>query len=104
MRIFFWILLFFVLLFSGADAQKKFTSGNGEIRFASKAQLELIKAGSNKLQGILNPATSEFAFLVNISSFQGFNSGLQRKHFNENYMESEKFPLARFSGKVIEQI
>jgi hypothetical protein len=104
MRIFFWIPLFFVLRFSPVNAQNKFTSNNGEIKFASKAQLELIKAASNKLQGILNPTTNQFAFLVNMPSFQGFNSELQRKHFNENYMESDKFPVAKFSGKVIEQI
>lgn len=87
-----------------SEAQNKFTSGDGQIKFASKAQLELIQANSTKLQGILDPASNKFAFLVNIQSFQGFNSELQRKHFNENYMESEKFAEARFSGKIIEQI
>ncbi len=104
MRIFFWAVLFFVMVVSVADAQKKFTATNGEIKFASRAQLELIRAGSNKLQGILDPGTNKFAFLVSIPSFQGFNSDLQRKHFNENYMESEKFSVAKFSGKVIEQV
>jgi polyisoprenoid-binding protein YceI len=86
------------------DAQNKFTSTSGEIKFASRAQLELIQASSSKLQGILDPVTNQFAFLVNVQSFMGFNSDLQRKHFNENYIESEKFPDARFSGKIIEQI
>src|SRR5690606_5941870 len=45
-----------------------------------------------------------FAFTVGIKSFQGFNSALQREHFNEKYMESERFPNARFSGKIIEPI
>jgi polyisoprenoid-binding protein YceI len=87
-----------------AEAQNKFTTSNGEIKFVSKAQLELIKARSNKMQGVIEPVTNKFAFLVNMQSFQGFNSELQRKHFNENYMESEKFPQARFGGKIIEQI
>ncbi len=39
-----------------------------------------------------------------MESFQGFNSTLQREHFNENYIESDKYPEARFSGKVIEDI
>jgi hypothetical protein len=35
-------------------------------------------------------------------SFQGFNSPLQKEHFNENYVESDKFPEASFKGKIIE--
>src|SRR6478735_1604512 len=86
------------------EAQNKFSTSNGEIKFASKAQLELIKASSNKMQGVIDPSTNKFAFLVSMQSFQGFNSERQRKHFNENYIESEKFPTAKFSGKIIEQV
>lgn len=104
MRIFFCGLLWLGVVISKSEAQNKFTSDNGQIKFASKAQLELIQANSTKLQGILDAATNKFAFLVNVQSFQGFNSELQRKHFNENYMESDKFSQAKFSGKIIEQI
>ena len=96
--------LFLMSFACWAGAQNKFTTNKGEIKFASKAQLELIKANSSKLQGAIDPAKSKFAFLVNVQSFQGFNSDLQRKHFNENYMESEKFATAKFSGKIIEQV
>ena len=95
--------LFFFLISSQLGAQK-FSTKEGVIKFVSRAQLELIQASSTKLQGVLDPATSQFAFLVDIKSFQGFNSGLQQHHFNENYMESEKFPYAKFSGKIIEQV
>lgn len=37
-----------------------------------------------------------------MESFDGFNSGLQKEHFNENYIESSKFPEATFNGKIIE--
>jgi hypothetical protein len=103
MRIFFCGLLLLGVIVQ-SEAQNKFTSANGQIKLASRAQLELIQANSTKLRGILDPATNKFAFLVNVQSFQGFNSELQRKHFNENYMESEKITEARFSGKIIEQI
>ncbi len=103
MRIFLcWLIVLCFLL--KAEAQNKFSTSNGEIKFASKAQLELISASSNKMQGVIESSTNKFAFLVNVQSFQGFNSELQRKHFNENYMESEKFATARFSGKIIEQV
>ncbi len=83
---------------------QQYTSRSAEIKFASKAELELIKASSNKIQGIIDIPTRKFAFLVNISTFQGFNSDLQRKHFNENYLESDKYAAAKFSGKIIEDI
>lgn len=83
---------------------QKYSIERGSINFASNAQLELIKASSDKVQGLLDPATNQFAFTIEIKTFEGFNSALQREHFNEKYMESETFPRARFSGKIIENI
>lgn len=77
---------------------------NGEVRFSSEAPKELIKASSRKLQGILDTEKMIFAFKVYIPSFMGFNSPLQRDHFNENYMESRNFPDAVFRGKIIESV
>jgi hypothetical protein len=99
----FYFCLFLSLCFNRLEAQK-FSTKKGSIKFVSKAQLEMIQASSDKLQGILDPATNQFAFLIDVKSFRGFNSGLQQQHFNENYMESEKFPSAKFAGKIIEQI
>lgn len=95
-----------LFLFSGIAlfAQKKFTSDNGEVSFTSNAKLELINASSKKIKGILDPLTGNFAFVVTIQSFEGFNSNLQREHFNEKYMETDKFYDATFSGRIIEVI
>jgi len=87
-----------------ASAQKRYTTTAGRIDFASNAELELIQASSVQVQGLVDPATNQFAFTVDVKSFRGFNSELQREHFNEKYMESERFPKARFSGKIIEQV
>ena len=76
----------------------------GKINFTSDAPLELIKATSTQIKGVIEPATNQFAFILNIRSFKGFNGGLQQEHFNEKYMESEKFPTASFKGKIIEQV
>lgn len=86
------------------EAQKKFGTDTGTINFVSNAELELIKASSGKLQGVIDPATNQFAFSIPVQSFRGFNSELQREHFNEKYMESEKYPRITFTGKIIEQI
>ena len=76
----------------------------GKISFTSDAPLEIIKASSVKLVGALNTKDKEFIFRVNMKSFEGFNSALQREHFNENYIETHKFPKASFKGKIIEDI
>ena len=89
---------------TGLKAQKKYTTRNAQIDFTSEAQLELIKAVSNTVRGLIDPTTNQFAFTIDVSSFQGFNSTLQREHFNEKYMESEKYPKATFTGKIIEQV
>ena len=84
--------------------QNKFAVTLSSMSFTSNAELELIQASSDKVQGLINAATNQFAFLVAVKSFQGFNSALQREHFNDKYLESEKFPLATFNGKIIERI
>ncbi|HRD82294.1 MAG: YceI family protein [Saprospiraceae bacterium] len=79
-----------------------FKTTSGRITFRSEAPLELIEAASKELSGVLDAAQRTFAFSVPMQSFQGFNSALQREHFNENYMESTRFPKAVFTGKIIE--
>jgi polyisoprenoid-binding protein YceI len=98
------IVLFFCLSSATALSQQRYRIEKGEINFTSNAELELIKASSSGVQGLLDPESNQFAFTIDIRSFQGFNSDLQREHFNEKYMESERFPKAKFSGKIIEQI
>lgn len=77
---------------------------NGVVSFKSEATLELIQAKSNKLRGAIDPSNNTFAWSVETSSFNGFNSPLQREHFNENYLESSKYPRVSFAGKIIEKV
>ena len=95
-------LLFASALFSAVQAN--IMKIRGQVTFTSDAPLELIKATSESLTGSIDPSTGQFAFLLNIRSFSGFNSRLQQEHFNEKYMESERFPTASFSGKIIDPI
>lgn len=75
---------------------------SGSIDFYSNAPKELIQASSDKLKGLVDITRRTFAFKIAMSSFMGFNSPLQREHFNENYMETSMFPEATFTGKIIE--
>lgn len=81
-----------------------FHATDAKISFRSEAPMELIRASSNNLVGLLDTAKKNFSFRVPISSFEGFNSRTQREHFNENYMQTEKYPEASFKGKIIEDI
>lgn len=81
-------------------AQNRWRLDDGKIEFKSEAPLELIKASTTSLLGILDLEKNAFAVVVPIHSFKGFNSGLQREHFNENYMESEKYPKGFFKGLI----
>lgn len=80
------------------------TCKDGVTKFTSEAPLEMIKAQSNKTAGAINFGDKNVAFSVAISSFEGFNSALQKEHFLENYMESDKYPKATFKGKLIEDV
>ncbi|MEO7263348.1 MAG: YceI family protein [Ferruginibacter sp.] len=84
--------------------QQIYNTNNGLIAFSSDAPLELIKASSNEMRGKFDIGKKLFAFTVKINSFAGFNSPLQKEHFNENYMESTQYSSASFSGKIIEDI
>lgn len=74
------------------------------IEFKSDAVLEIINARSEALRGFIDATHNEFAFAVNMTSFDGFNAALQKEHFNEKYMESSVYPTATFKGKIIEEI
>jgi polyisoprenoid-binding protein YceI len=81
-----------------------FFTCTGSISFVSNAPLEIIKASSNQLKGLIDETKKSFSFRVAYQTFEGFNSGLQQDHFNEKYMESEKYPEAIFNGTIANEI
>jgi len=101
------VLFFSVLLVTTIGFKKQpllYQTTSGHIAFSSDAPLETIKALSNDLIGLIDISKKNFSFKIDVHSFKGFNSPLQKEHFNENYMESEKYPYASFSGKIIEDV
>lgn len=96
-----------VSVFAQSDpgsASSRYAITEGTVSFVSDAPLERIAATSHDLKGLVEAGNGTFAFTLDISSFQGFNSPLQRVHFNENYMETNTYPTASFAGKFIEDI
>jgi YceI-like domain len=99
------IALFIVFVSTSISvAQSRFEITSGNIDFLSNAPLELINASSEKIMGILDASDRQFAVIVNTGSFKGFNSELQRQHFNEKYMETDKYYQSTFSGSIQDSI
>lgn len=74
-------------------------SKEGEISFFSEAPLENIDAINKEAKGVFDLSNGNIAFSVPITGFE-FDKSLMQKHFNERYMESEKFPNATFTGSI----
>ena len=83
----------------GAFGQGKFIAKNAYISFYSSTPMEDILGESNEAVTILNGETGEIGFQALMTTFH-FKRALMEEHFNENYMESTKFPKAKFNGKI----
>ena len=92
------ILLIILLSTTLANAQKYMTK-SGTIKFFSDTPMEKIEAENRQVNSALDFSTGNFVFKVLIRGFE-FPKALMQEHFNENYMESEKFPNSTFSGKI----
>lgn len=100
------IAVLMVVLVGGTTtlAQVRYFVVASKTTFLSAAPLETIRAESTSMRGVLDVTSKTFAFRLDNQSFKGFNSPLQREHFNENYLQSDKYPESTFSGKIIDEI
>ncbi len=94
----FFYLVFFSLLITEAISQK-YSVEKGIASFFSHATIEDIAAKNEKVAAIFNAATGDVAFSIPIKEFV-FAKSLMQEHFNEKYMESDKYPKSTFQGKV----
>ena len=78
---------------------QKYMTRTGKASFFSSTPLENIEAFNNEVAGVIDAKTGDVAFQVPIKSFK-FEKALMKEHFNENYMESDKYPKAEFKGKI----
>ncbi len=96
------ILAFFsILCVNSTIAQDKYLTKIGHIHFFSHAKIEDIQADNNEVNSVVNVKTGEIAFVVLMKSFK-FQNALMEEHFNENYLESDKFPKAKFKGRIVD--
>ena len=94
------IALAIVVLFSFTPILEKKVTKTGTITFeASVPSFEEVKAKNESVTGILNTENGEIAALALMKGFR-FKVALMEEHFNENYIESSKYPKATFKGKI----
>ena len=81
-------------------AQDKVLTKNGKITFeASVPAFEEVKAKNDGVTCVINTKTGEIASLAMVKGFR-FKVALMEEHFNENYIESDKYPKSTFKGKI----
>jgi len=86
-------------LMVGSANSQKFITKNGYLSFFSHTPIEDIKADNNQVASVLDVTTGDIVFQLLIRSFH-FEKAVMEEHFNENYLESDKFPKSTFSGKI----
>lgn len=97
-----YFFIFSILILAGhcLIAQTSYTK-NGNISFFSKTNLEDISAENDQVMSTLDVQTGQLQFSVLVKAFR-FKKSLMEEHFNENYLESDKFPKATFKGNIKE--
>src|SRR5688572_12904937 len=93
------LIILFLSGISSALAQTKYFSRNGNISFYSSAPLEEIEAHNTSANSVFDASTGQIEFAVLMKAF-GFEKALMEEHFNENYVESSKYPKSTFKGKI----
>ena len=87
------------VLFAFSPAGKVYLTHTGHIWFFAGTAMEDVNANNYQVAANLNPTTGEMAYSVLVKGFE-FRRALMQEHFNENYMESDKYPKSTFKGKI----
>ncbi len=93
------LILLILAAFSVSLYAQKYKSVTSAVHFYSEAPMEDIEAHNQDGQSAINVSTGEIVFSIPIKSFI-FEKSLMQEHFNENYLESEKYPKASFRGVI----
>ena len=94
-------ILFLFVTLSMIDGQSRYFTKSGKISFYSHTPMEDIRATNNQVTSFIDTETGEIVFAVLMKSFK-FNKALMEEHFNENYIESDKYPKSTFEGKILD--
>jgi polyisoprenoid-binding protein YceI len=90
----------FMLMAASLMAQDKYFTKSGSIQFVSKGAIETIQASHRSVTCVLDSKSGAVQFAVLMKGFE-FKKALMQEHFNENYVESDKYPKAEFRGQIV---
>ncbi len=79
--------------------QDKYFTKSGNLKFEASSPVEKIEGITKTGSSVIDTKTGNIEFAVLIKSIK-FEQTLMEEHFNENYMESNKFNKATFKGKI----
>ena len=88
-----------LFVISASFAQKRYFTKTGNISFRAGTAVEDIDGINKSTTCIFDAASGDIQFAILVKGFE-FKSALMMEHFNENYMESDKFPKSTFKGKI----
>jgi hypothetical protein len=95
------IIFIVTLLLGNMIFSQKLITRSGEIKFeASIPAFEEVAAKNNSASCILDMSSGDLVALILVKGFK-FKVPLMEEHFNENYIESSRFPKATFKGKIV---
>jgi len=92
-------LILICLLFSTQLIAQQYYTNKGKVSFFSEAPIENISAVNENVSAIVDSQAGGFAFRLKIVDFT-FPNSLMQEHFNESYLESEKYPISTFTGVI----
>ena len=96
------VVIIYLLSFLDVNEDKRFIIESSNIEFYSKALLEDIQAENTESIGAIDMSTGEFVIKIPVSSFE-FPNKLMQKHFNDSYLETDRYPECTFRGTVNNQ-
>ncbi|OQP59029.1 YceI family protein [Niastella populi] len=81
-------------------SQKRYFTKSGQINFAAGTAVEDIDGINKAATSVFDATSGQIEFAVLVKGFE-FKRALMQEHFNENYMESDRFPKSVFKGKIV---
>ena len=100
MKKIFLFVVWIVMVNTTVSGQDKYFTKTGRISFAGKSPLSSVNAENKAVSVVLDTKTGILQFTLLTKGFE-FKRELMQKHFNEKYIESDKFPKSEFKGEII---
>ncbi|MFC3881051.1 YceI family protein [Algoriphagus namhaensis] len=93
------LLVLFLFLVASPVFAQKYVTEKGQTIFISEAPLSSFEGVSKNLNGLIDLDQNLLDFYLDLNTLET-GIGLRDRHMRENYLETEQFPFAEFTGKL----